>query len=67
MVVLPHGARGANCCVLSDGTVVALYDVAEDWRDRAGSPHLLAVEQLRVGAGKAHGVAAPGIGVSLCI
>lgn len=45
MANLPHGAQGANCCVLSDGTVVILYDVVEDWRDRTGSPHVLAVER----------------------
>jgi hypothetical protein len=61
MANLPHGARGANGCVLSDGTVVALYDVVEDWRDRAGSPHLLAVERS-VDGGRSFEPASPSVG-----
>lgn len=61
MANLPHGARGANCSVLSDGTVVALYDIVEDWRDRAGSPHLLAVERSMDG-GQSLEAASPSIG-----
>jgi hypothetical protein len=61
MANLPHGARGANCCVLSDGTVVALYDIQEDWRDRAGSPHLLAVERS-VDGGQTFEPASPSVG-----
>jgi hypothetical protein len=61
MANLPHGARGANACVLSDGTVVALYDVAEDWWDRAGSPHVLAVERS-VDGGRTFEPASPSVG-----
>ncbi|MBI1765868.1 MAG: exo-alpha-sialidase [Acidobacteria bacterium] len=42
----PHAARGTgNSVVLSDGTVVALYNFAEDWRRREDSATWLGVER----------------------
>jgi hypothetical protein len=62
MANLPHTAQGAGgAAVLSDGTVVTLYDVAADWRRRADSPHLLAVERS-VDGGQSFEPASPSVG-----
>jgi hypothetical protein len=61
MANLPHAARGANGCVLSDGTVVALYDVEADWRRRADALHLVAVERS-VDGGRTFEPASPSVG-----
>jgi hypothetical protein len=58
----PHATRAiGNSVVLSDGTVVVLYNFVEDWRRREDSPSWMGVERS-VDGGQSFEAGSPSIG-----